>query len=388
MNESRTIKTKVFASIRDVPRQQWNDLTGKHSCSLSWEFWELIEKSGLNDFSYRHVLFYDDAEKPVALTSFYSITTDIAIFAPAGLRKALAGIRRVFPNFFKLRMLECGAPITVNSPPFAVDAGVSEQDIIKALSELLLATAKKEKHLLIVIRDFEPNAAHLQRDFEKRGYHWVESLPNTYMDIQWSSPEDYRSSMKSYYRSKLLKHLRRNEEQNIRHELVDDFADLAETLCAQWMVVHNHAAEFQREVLTPDFYRRLSSSMGARSKALLFYQQEKLVGHALLLADGDLLRWLYFGRTEAENDSLYIYVGNAVIESAILLGAKRLELGLTTYPVKKDLGAQMTPIMLALRTPYSFANPLVGWIYPLVNHTPPVHNRNIFKGSGKRRNAK
>lgn len=373
------MKTKVFDNIRDVPKEQWNHLLNGHSCTFSHEFWEVVEQSNLNDFRYRHALFFDDNGNAVALASFYSVTTDIAIFAPLGLRSILAKIRRMFPNFLKLRMLECGTPITLNSPPFVAGKAIPRREIIESLDRLLRKTAKAEGQLLIVVRDFEPNEKELQPDFAQLGYHWVDSLPNTYMDIKWSSPKQYHASMKSYYRSKVLKHLRINREQNVRHELHDDFHNLADTLCRQWLVVHNQADEFQREVLTPAFYRDFSSRMGARSKALLFYREDELVGHALLLLDGDLLRWLYFGRNEAVNDSLYIYVGNAVIETAILLGAKHIEMGLTTYSIKQDLGAQVTPIKLALRSASRLINPLVGLIYPLINHTPDIQNKNVFK---------
>jgi len=177
----------------------------------------------------------------------------------------------------------------------------------------------------------------------------------------------------------LLRHLRRNEVLGVRHELREDFADLADTLCRQWMVVHDQADEFQREVLTPAFFRGLSLQMGGRAKVLLFFRGDELIGHALLLHDGELLRWLYFGRNEATNDSLYIYVGHKVIETAILLGARRLEMGLTTYPIKHDLGARSVPIKMALRTVVGAANGLVSKIYPLVNSTPPPRDKSIFK---------
>jgi hypothetical protein len=111
----------------------------------------------------------------------------------------------------------------------------------------------------------------------------------------------------------------------------------------------------------------------------LFYQQQELVGHALLLLDGGLLRWLYVGRKQAANDSLYLYVCHKVIETAILLGAKRLELGLTTYSIKQDMGAQVVPINMAVRGVSSIINPWVGLVYPLMNHTPNISNKWIFK---------
>ena len=372
------MKTRVFDSIRNVPKEQWNHLLTGHSVTQSYEFWDVIEQSSLNDFTYNHVIFYDDVDNPVALASFYSITTDIAIFAPTALRNLLLKVRRIFPNFLKFKMLECGTPITINKPFIAINAD-SKTEVVRSLCALLLGIAKEQGHFLIVIRDFEPESDVLRPVFKNLGFHLVDSLPTTYMEIAWETYDKYVSSMKSYYRSKLLKHIKINQMQGVHHELRDNFGDLAEKLCAQWEVVHYSASEYQREVLTPEFYRSFSSNLGSDSKVLLFYRNGQLIGHALLLMDGEMLRWLYFGRNDALNDSLYIYVGNSVVETAILLGAKRLEMGLTTYAIKKDLGAYMSPIMLGLRSPSIIINPFVGMFYPLLNHTPEIHNKNIYK---------
>ncbi len=372
------MKTIIFNTIRDVPREHWNHLQKGHSFTYAHEFWDVLEQSQLNDFRYRYAMFYDDADNPVALTSFYTITTDIAIFAPTKLRLLLSKIRQIFPGFLFLKMLECGTPVTLNKP-FVASSVLADDEMVKALNDMLLGLAKKQGHFLIVLRDFEPETDAIQPLFKQLGYHLVDSLPTTYMNIDWPTPQAYLSSMKSYYRSKLLKHLRINHQQDIRHELHDNFDHLADILCDQWLVVHHHASEYQREILTPEFYKGFSSQLDSRSKILLFYRKQELIGHALLLQDGDLLRWLYFGRTEAVNDSLYIYVAHKVVETAINLGATRLELGLTTYSIKKDLGAYMSPLKLALRSPLRFINPFIGLVYPLLNHTPEIQNKSIFK---------
>ena len=372
------MKFRIFNSISEIPSTQWNQILQRQSLTYRHEFWEILEQAGLNDFSYQHILFYDANAVPVGLASFYTITTDLAIFAPPWLRRLLQQIRRTFPGFLKVKMLECGTPITLNCP-CAAKTETAKPDIIKVLTGILLAIAKNQGHFLLVMRDFEAQDAILETDLRKLGFHWVDSLPTTYLDIVWATPAAYLAAMKSYYRSKLLKHLRINAAQHIRHELRENFADLADELCRQWLVVHQHASEYQREVLSPAFYREFSAKLGSHSKVLLFYRQDELIGHALLLQDGKLLRWLYFGRSQADNDSLYIYAAHQVILSAIQLGASRLEMGLTTYALKKDLGAYMSPIKLALRAPQSWINPFVGLVYPLINHTPPIANKVVFK---------
>lgn len=357
----------------------WNGLLSEKSRAFTFEFWQAVEESDMNDFDYRYVLLLDDSDMPVALTTFYAITTDIAIFAPLWLRNVLLRVRRFFPSFLKFRMIEWGTPITVSSPPFVVRDGISQSVVVAHIHQLLLATAKAEGCFLIVVRDFENATEASQSDFSSRGYHLVESLPNAYLEIAWTTTAAYHASMKSYYRSKLLKHLRKNEINHVHHELVEDFYHLADILCTQWLVVHNQADEFQREVLTPAFYQKFSRNLGNSSKALLFYRDGMLIGHALLLMDGDMLRWLYFGRTNASNDSLYLYVAHAVIETAIALGAKTLEMGLTTYAIKLDLGARVRPIKIALRAVSGWINPFVGIGYRLLNHPPSVQARGVFK---------
>lgn len=370
---------KTYASIAEVPASYWDSVLAGRTNAYSRAFWSVIEKAKLNDFTYRYVIFFDENDQPAALVCFYSITTDIAIFAPKWLRQLLGVIRRIFPRFLKFRMLECGTPVTVSSPPLVTRDDIQAQSMIAPLHKLLLNTAKEEGQWFIVIRDFEPDAQTLQADFRQLGYHWVDSLPNTHMDITWPTLGHYHAAMKSYYRSKLHRHLRKCAAQNIRYELKDDFHDLAETLCAQWLVVHHGADEFQREILTPVFYRELSLQMKERSKVLLFYQEDTLIGHALLLLDAEQLRWLYFGRKDAANDSLYIYAAHKVVEAAILLGVKKLEMGLTTYSVKMDLGAQMTSIKLAVRSPLCLINVFVGLGYKLLNRPPKLQSKSIFK---------
>ncbi|MET3139239.1 putative N-acyltransferase [Undibacterium sp. GrIS 1.2] len=372
------MKIKIFEKISDVPKEQWDRIQSGYSCCYAYEFWDVIEQAKLNDFSYQYAIFYDEIDNPMAIASFYTITTDIAIFAPPALRNFLLKIRRLFPNFLKFKMLECGTPISLNKP-FVASVAISEQEIVTSLDTMLNGLAKKQGHFLIVVRDFEPESAATGALFKQRGYHLVDSLATTYMTVSWSTPEKYLSSLKSYYRSKLQKHLKINQQQGIRHELHDEFDHLADTLCNQWLVVHNSASEYQREILTPEFYRGFSSKLGERSKVILFYRNDELIGHALLLMDRDTLRWLYFGRTEAVNDSLYIYVAHKVVETAINLGLKRIEMGLTTYSIKKDLGAYMSPIQFALRAPSAFINFFVGFYYPILNHTPEIQNKNIFK---------
>lgn len=372
------IKARVYESIREVDPAVWDTLLANRSLTFTHAFWRVIEESGLNDFQYRHVLFTDD-DQPVAQTTFYMVTTDVAIFAPRWLRGALESVRRLFPSFLKLKMLECGTPIILNSPPLVLHPDLQVQDILPVWHRTLTSHARRGGALVMVLRDFESNESDWCRFLRSSGYHVVSGLPNTYLDIRWDSIQGYRDDLKSYYRSKINNHLRKSAELGVWHDLIDDFAHLADELCRQWLIVHERANEFQREVLTQYFYRGLSQSTGGKAKVLRFFRGQEFIGHALLLEDRDTLRWLYFGRSEPINDSLYLYVVQAVIETAIQLKSKRLEMGLTTYPIKQDAGARLAPINFAIRCPWPLLNPIFGIGYRILNKPAKPEDKIIFK---------
>lgn len=373
------MKFRVFNRIDDVPCDLWDGLLKERSRTFSHAFWSLIEASDLNDFEYHYVIFYDGGDSAIGSATFYAVTTDIAIFAPRPLRRLLDMARRWIPGLLKLRMLECGTPITLNSPPWVCADQSRVHEMQQCLISVLEQSARADGHWLVVVRDFEPGSELEQQQMAASGFHLIDGLPNTYLDLPWTNAGAYQAAMKSYYRSKLQKYLRRNQAAGISHEVVDDFSDLAPKLAAQWLVVHEQAQEFQREVLNAEFYRQLSLRQGVPVKAILFFRNDELVGHALLMLDGDLSRWLYFGREVAANDGLYLYVAHSVVQTAIECGVKRLEMGLTTYPIKQDLGASLTPIRFAVKASSRVLNPFVGWGYRLLNKPAQLSQREVFR---------
>lgn len=376
------MKTRVFDKIEQIPEDLWEDIRRNQSVArsvtLSHAFWKVIEASQLSDFSYRYLVAYDASDKPVGIMTAYVVTTDIAIFAPPWLKGLLEKIRRWAPNFFKWKMLECGTPININSPPWSCLENLKDQ----ARDELLSAAqqlAKQERVLVTVVRDFDPTAQAEQQRMRERKFALVDGLPNTILKLPWHSMSAYLKSMKSYYRSKLLKHVRRCEQAGMTYVVTNEFPEIAQTLCDQWLLVHNNAKEYQREVLTPAFYAALSDTANVDARVILLYQEGAIVAHALLLLDGELARWMYFGRNTVRNNGLYLFTAYAVIESAINAGASSLELGVTNYQTKLDLGAQIVPLKFAISVWNSRYNRIAGRVYNMLNSLPLPTHRDVFK---------
>lgn len=375
-------KVNIFERLADVPLKEWNAFAKPHAYTYSPGFLEIMEYFRTNDCNRGYILVYDEHEQPILFTHYNISRVDVAIFSSGWLRAALTSIRKLFPNFLKIKMLECAFPISSQHQSIS-NARNNKEIPVQYLGKALLELARKNGLFIAIIGAFEPQDHPDEPWLKDLGYQFVPCLPVATLDIAWESPAAYLSAMKSYYRSKLQRHLRINQSNDIRHELRDNFEDLAEVLWQQWLVVHAHATEYNGETLTPRFYKDFSQKFGTRSKVLLIYSKDELVGHALLLVDGDTLRWRNFGRAKAENDSLYIYVCHKVVETAINLGVKHLDMGVTTYAIKRDFGASIVPRKIAIRVSWGIFNSYAAKAYSLLNHVPVIHNKNIFKKCGQ-----
>jgi predicted N-acyltransferase len=372
------LSLRVIDSINAIPLTEWNAIAESHPYTYSHEYLEILESSGCGNSHYQYVVINDDVDCLVAVTPLKIYRADIAVFASGWLRKWLFNIRMAFPNFLKVQIVECAPPIGLPAP-HEHDESDPSQLINQILSKALSGIAKDQGALISVIGPFEPRDQQIQPVIESLGFRITPCLPVAHLDIAWKTPDAYLSSLKSYYRSKLRRHLRINQSNGIHHELRDDFHDLADVLWRQWLVVNQNAKECDDETLNADFYREFSLKFGARSKALLIYSNNELVGHALILLDGDTLRWRNFGRTNPHNDSLYIYACYIVVETAILLGAKRLDLGVTTYSIKRDFGSSIVPRTIAIRSSFGLIDSALVRLFALLNHVPGIQEKDVFK---------
>jgi len=374
----KKLEYSVYKRVDDIPEAAWN-IDAYRSKTMTYAFWKTLENAKLKDIDYSYLVFFDDYKNPVGFAPGYTIRTDLAIFSSGLLKNILSKIRRLIPNFFTLNILECGSPITVNTPQFVKKEELDTSLFLGSLKAALTSLAVKKRSLLIVIRDFEQdeNTSVFESILTKLGFSWLPALPNTYLDIQWDSIDDYHNSMRSHYRNKLFKHLRRNNE--VRYEVISDFGHLSTTLCEQWLVIHNEAKELKREVLTPEFYSEISQNLEENSKVILFYQQEELIAHALLLQDNNMLRWLYVGRNKSEANSMYFFIVEKIIETAIQMKTSRLEMGLTTYPIKTDFGARIVPVNIGVRITIPLTNFLLKPIYSLLYNAKEYPKKRVFK---------
>ena len=85
------------------------------------------------------------------------------------------------------------------------------------------------------------------------------------------------------------------------------------------------------------------------------------------------------GRRQSVNDSLYFYIVDKIVETAIAQHVEWVELGLTTYPIKQDFGAQLMPIDMALWLTIPGLNRALPYFYGWLQRTPTYVTKRVFK---------
>lgn len=344
-------------------------LTAKHA------FLSAVEDSGINDCRY-HVLTARREGRLVAGMAAFSITLDLALFAQGPVTRVIAALRRVFPRFLMLPEMECGSPVALGQS-FACAPGEDPAAVMPLLVERLEDIARRRRIGLMVLRDFEPGGG---RWALRRGYTELPNLPDTRLPVRWTDFAEYEGNLRSEYRNRLRRRLRHSAEAGLRTRVVPSFGHLAPQLLDLWLQTFQEAREYRREVLTESFFVETDRRLGDRSRVLLLERDGTPVAFALLLQDDATLRWLFAGMDRSvARDGHYHALVAGILRHAMEIGAREVELGITTYPPKMDAGAEPQPLRLYMKHLSPPLRSLVPRVFGLLSTTPEPRPRKAFR---------
>ena len=362
----------IYESINSVNKVDWDSLASENNIFYSYDFLGIIEDSkivGVNDFCY--LLIYQGKELlAIAVCSIIKIN----LFKH---NHSSRFVDSIIKKLFSFKMLQCGSPINISTPPYIIKKGENSKILKKYLLEQLKKLAKQRNISLILIKNLHEKIITDKArvlSFTRSGYSLFESVPNTVINIKWNSIDQYVLQMKSYYRSKLKKHLKRTK--NISCRIIYDYMDLADELETQWLTVYKNTNCPKLEVINADYFRNLKKRYKENTFILSFEKDNQILGFALLLKNNETLHWLYIGRKKSENDSLYMLIMYKVIETSINLGVVKIDCGPTTYSIKQDMGAEIIPLNCALSSHNFFIRRLIGIFYP---KQEKFYSKNIFR---------
>lgn len=165
----------------------------------------------------------------------------------------------------KTRVVECGCPIGATEC-VALGDNLRFEDVAEELNRALESIAIAERSWLMVIRDFSDEARTTASILLRNGYAEMPNIALVEIPVQWGTFEQYADSMRARYRKLLRKRLRLAREAGLSSTIEEDFQSDAVVLAEQRKYVADHAMEYARESVTPDFYRLAQKIFGRNAK--------------------------------------------------------------------------------------------------------------------------
>jgi predicted N-acyltransferase len=373
------VVTETLTSVNRIEPEAWNSIIGRNRLICRHQYLRAIEESQINDCRY----FYIVARKGETIhahTCVYFITTELDTFATGLLKRSIECIRKVWPAFLLLRSLECGTPVALGSTISFADQADR--------GECLLAIARKVRQIAgelgvaaILFRDFYDGELSFYDRLRDLGYVRIRNLPTAHMMIRWRTIEEYELSLRSEYRNKMRARQRQFRKSGATMSVVSQFSDIADDLARLWRNVYDHATEYRREVLLPDFFRNIDVNLHNQSSVIVARMQATPIGFLLLLFDDETLIPLFCGLDYryTRNCAVYFNLFYEAIDVAIQGRLKSVDFGITTLVPKMELGAEVVQQHMYMLYTGRVARHLVPHAFRLMTPRKNFKARRVFK---------
>lgn len=379
LNNTKTrLRVKIHKSITELAEDAWDSIIGKNRIVCSYKFMETLEKSGYGDGRCYYPVVYD-GDEIIAHTSVYLMSTEMDLCAQGNLKNIIGTVRDKWKEFFILRSLECGPPISAgNTISFKND--VKRPEVLELLCDAIEGLAKSLGISFILFRDFRDEEAPFYGLLKERGYMELHNLPTAELKIRWKTFNEYLDSMRSNYRHKITKRMDTAVKENISFQVVKNFSDNAAELKRLYDNVYDQAKEIKRERLLESFFQNLNKYLGEKAVIISAVKDQKLIGYMLLLFSGKTLISKFPGLDYSHSKEYYTYFNlfYKSIELAVETGMDTLDMSITTLAPKKDMGASIIPLRMYMK----HYNPFFNKVIPILfNKMTPqdTEPRNVFK---------
>ncbi len=373
------LEIKVLNSINEIDEEAWDSIVEKDHVISSYMYLKAVEESGINVCFYRYPVVYEDG-KLVAHTCIYKIYFELDVFAKGPVKWLINQVRSFWPNFLKLALLECGTPVALGNT-ISYAPGVDREKILEIIVNRMDEIAKESRIGIILLRDFYIEELEFYDIFKNYHFKKLENLPNTMIENQWSGFKKYLDSMRGHYRYKTKKRIKKFEGGGLSVEVRNGFSDIAPELLRLWQQVFENATEYKREILTEDFFRNMDRYMGDDSKVLLLNNEHKIVGFALILMDGESMKFMFSGLDYEYNKRYCVYFNTLynVVKLGIESGSKSFDMGITTCIPKMDVGAKIVPLYMYMKHVSPFLSFFMTEAFKLMTPASDFGTRSVFK---------
>ncbi|MBN1696597.1 MAG: GNAT family N-acetyltransferase [Spirochaetales bacterium] len=373
------LEVKRYASLKNVKKSLWDSILRQDRIICSYDHLRAVEESGINDCDYRYLMIFRGT-RLIAHTCVYAMSFELDIFNTGKMKRIIDIIRkRFFPRFFYIKVIECGTPTALGNTISYADES-DRPEILEIIVREMEAFAREKNINILIFRDFYEEELFFYNRLIIDHFKRVNMLPNSEIVNDWKSFDDYLSDMRSRYRYRINRFLRSLEKSTIDIEIRDSFSDIAEECTRLWFQIYEHAKEYKREILTPDYFRNMDKYLGKRSKMILFKKGDSLIGFDFVIIDDNTLRPLFVGidYNYNEENKLYFNILCQSVKMGIERNKKLIEMGITTMNPKLEMGAEIVPLYAFMKHLSPILNKIIPNLFVLFSPKPREIIKHVF----------
>ena len=340
----------ILDSVDAVAAASWNGLSALGSDLCSHALVRACEQSRIDGVALRHVLVSSD-RSPTGAASLFRMAVPLDTLATGITRRVLGTLRALHPRFLRLPVIFCGLPVSLGACALRFSAGCKLESAASRIVSAMEDFAAETSTGLLCVKELDEDGHRaLYAPLQAAGYFPAPSLSGCRLDIRWNAIEEYVDSLRSGYRRQLLADIAAGRDAGLRIESGPGLLPDAATAYGLYRDVIGRA-RFALETLPPAFFDALAGLPSPPLRSVVVRLGQRVVANAILLWDAPVCHFLLAGLDYERSRRGHVYQNLliGVIEAAIALGATRLEMGQTSYPMKSRLGARMTPRHIWIR---------------------------------------
>jgi hypothetical protein len=254
----------------------------------------------------------------------------------------------------------------------------------QSILDYVVTELKNEKlrPAAILLKDFYLYEKISDEDCSKYGYSEFSVQPNMRLDIaeNWNDTEDYMSDLKSKYKVRTRRTLKKLDGVYRRELDLVDLEKYSDTMHILYKSIANQAS-FNLFILDPLYFYGLKKHLEDKIKIVGYFLEEKMVGFYTIVYNYDTLDAHFLGYDSDHNREFHLYHNMLydLLFEAIDKKKKHLDLSRTAMEIKSSIGAEPSKMFLYLKVTNPIVNKFTARFLKFLTPSTDWEERNPFK---------
>ncbi|PCJ67321.1 MAG: hypothetical protein COA58_03095 [Bacteroidetes bacterium] len=345
--EVKNLETVFCDSINDVNQKDWDTIVDNRNTYLSIPYLKAIE-SGLGQYDFRYVIFYDTLRNPIGVTycQIISITSN-EINTKALVQRMGGMLPKSLINSIDMRILICGNAFASGENGFLFNPDIFSKQALEvvssAIDEIHQIEKKRGKKIAVtLIKEFWPESFDSISFLKEKGCSEIDIDVNMVLTLHdsWNTFEDYLKAMNSKFRTKAKQVLKKSEALEIVDFDVPTIEARLEQIDALYSTIVDRA-NFSFGRLNAQTLLNVKRALGEDFLFKGYYLKSELIGFSTATAFDDVLDGNFIGLDYDYNQEYAVYQRMLYdfVKHALSIGAKYVKIGRTAEEIKSGIGA-------------------------------------------------